>query len=182
MVSSSLALLGIVCGVFWAEHLKAQDAKPTELQVKAAYLSNFGRFVEWPDRESEDPVEPFRVCVLGRDPFGSVLDKALAGEAVNRAPLTLLRISIPQEAVNCRVLFISSAENSELNTILAALDKACVLTVSDMPQFVKRGGMIQFVSAGGRVRFEVNLAAAERVRLKLSSQLLKLAIAVRRAP
>src|SRR5439155_26116150 len=105
-----------------------------------------------------------------------------AGEAVNRAPLTLLRISIPQEAVNCRVLFISSAENSELNTILAALDKACVLTVSDMPQFVKRGGMIQFVSAGGRVRFEVNLAAAERVRLKLSSQLLKLAIAVRRAP
>ena len=114
--------------------------------------------------------------VLGRDPFGPALDAAVTGETINRAPLTAKRIPTPQDAANCRVLFISSSQDGDLKSVLAALDKTAVLTVSDMPQFVKRGGMIQLVLDASRVRFAVNLAAAQRVGLTLSSQLLKLAV------
>jgi hypothetical protein len=90
------------------------------------------------------------------------------------------RVAKPQDALSCRVLFISSSEQSRLKEILAALDETSVLTVSDMPQFTRRGGMIQFVVEANRVRFEVNLTSAERAGLILSSQLLKVAIDVKR--
>jgi len=162
--------------------LQAQSPKPTEYQVKAVYLYNFGRFVEWPSKVATPKAQAFAVCVLGRDPFGPALDAALAGEIIDRAPVVAKRIPRPEEAVNCRVLFISSSEDSQLREVLAALDKTSVLTVSDMPQFARRGGMVQFLLDGNRVRFEVNLAAAQRVGLNLSSDLLKLAAAVRRTP
>ena len=162
--------------------LLAQDSRPTEYQVKAVYLFNFGRFVEWPSSAAGPRGQPFAVCVLGHDPFGPALDAALAGEIIDRAPVVAKRIPKPEQAVNCRVLFISSSEDSQLREVLATLDKTSVLTVSDMPQFVKRGGMVQFLLDGNRVRFEVNLVATQRVGLNLSSDLLKLAIAVRKAP
>ena len=86
----------------------------------------------------------------------------------------------PQDAVSCRVLYISSSEDSRLKEILAALDKSGVLTVSDIPQFSQRGGMIEFTLQGNNVRFEVNLAIAENTGLTLSSELLKVAVTVRR--
>ena len=172
-----LALLVAATAIQTVGVLPAQPPKPTEYQMKAAYLSNFGRFVEWrPGAVGADAAEPFRVCVLGRDPFGPLLDAAVNGETINRAPITAKRILTPQDAANCRVLFISSSQDSELKSVLAALDKTAVLTVSDMPQFVKRGGMIQLVLDASRVRFAVNPAAVQRAGLKLSSQLLKLAV------
>jgi hypothetical protein len=83
--------------------------------------------------------------------------------------------------VSCRILFISSSEQNQLKEILAALDNTSVLTVSDMPQFARRGGMIQFVVEANKVRVEVNLTSAERAGLTLSSQLLKVAINVKRS-
>jgi hypothetical protein len=80
------------------------------------------------------------------------------------------------------VLFISASEDARLKSILAALDKSSLLTVSDVADFTKRGGMIQFVMDGGRIRFEVNLAAARQAGLNLSSELLKVASSVRREP
>lgn len=162
--------------------VSTQASKPTDYQVKAAYLSYFGRFVEFPPGSAPARDEPFSICVLGDDPFGPVLDSALAGEVINGTPLVPKRIARPQEAARCRILFVSESEDSALKELLAALDGANVLTVSDLPQFVKRGGMIQFVLDGNRVRFEVNLAAAQRAGLNLSSQLVKLAVAVRRSP
>ena len=96
------------------------------------------------------PVSPpksdaFTVCILGQDPFGPALDATLAGETIGGKSISAKRISTPQEAVNCQILFMSSAEESQLNKIIEALDKGAVLTVSDMPQFSQRGGMIQFV-------------------------------------
>ena len=170
-----VALIG-VC------NLSAQAPKITEYQVKAAYLANFGRFVEWPNSVAVAKSESFNICVLGHDPFGGALDAAVSGETIDRVPIAAKRISRPQDALDCRVLFISSSEDSQLREVLAALDKTSVLTVSDMPQFARRGGMVQFLLDGNRVRFEVNLAATQRVGLNLSSELLKLAIAVRRAP
>jgi hypothetical protein len=161
--------------------LWAQSPKPTDYDVKAAYLYNFGRFVEWPDSVATKS-DSFNVCVLGQDPFGPALDATLAGETIGGKNVTARRISSPQEAVNCRILFMSSEEGSRLSKIMEALDKGSVLTVSDMPQFSQRGGMIQFVLEGKKVRFEVNLIAVQRAGLTLSSELLKVATTVRRSP
>ena len=161
--------------------LWAQGPKPTDYDVKAAYLYNFGRFVEWPDSVATKS-DSFNVCVLGQDPFGPALDATLAGETIGGKNVTARRISSPQEAVNCRILFMSSGEGNRLSKIMEALDKGSVLTVSDMPQFSQRGGMIQFVLEGKKVRFEVNLTAVQRAGLTLSSELLKVATTVRRNP
>lgn len=162
--------------------LAAQGPKPTEYQVKAAYLSNLGRYLSWSNRAKPSAEEPFELCVLGTDPFGPALDAAVTGESIGGAMLTARRINRPQDALNCRVLFVSSSETGQWDTVRAALGTASVLTVADIPDFLKRGGMIQFVLDGNRVRFEINIAASGRVGLSLSSELLKLARAVRRTP
>jgi hypothetical protein len=167
------ALLAVPC-------LHAQQPKANEFQVKAAYLYNFGRFVEWPDQSGTDRSDSFEICVLGADPFGPALDATLAGETIGGKSVMAKRISKPEDVNSCRILFISSSEESHLKEVLAALDKTRVLTVSDIPRFSERGGMIGFVLEGNRVRFDVNLASAQDVGLTLSSELLKVATSVRR--
>lgn len=159
--------------------LQAQQPRASEFQVKAAYLFNFGRFVKWPSG-TLDKTDSFVVCVLGQDPFGPTLDSILAGEKLDGKPLVARRISTPQDAGTCRILFISSTEESHLKEILLALDESGVLTVSDIPAFSRRGGMIQFVLEGDRVRFEINLTKTETAKLTVSSELLKVATSVRR--
>ena len=171
-----LVVAGVLVG---ASCLHAQQANPTEYEVKAAYLYNFGKFVEWPAKVTTAS-EFFSICVLGEDPFGSTFDATIAGESINGKRVVVKRITKPQDAVSCRILFISSSEEGRLQEILATLDKTSVLTVSDLSQFTRRGGMIRFVMDANRVRFEVNLTTAEHAGLTLSSQLLKVAISVRR--
>jgi hypothetical protein len=175
-------LAGVVFALafFVTTVLLAQQPKPSEYQVKATYLYNFGRFVKWPGTVPAGKGDSFSVCLIGQDPFGSILDSTLAGEALDGKPVVLRRISKPQDAGECRILFISSTEEKHLSEILTALDQSGVLTVSDMPGFTRRGGMIQFVLEGDRVRFEINLASAESARLVLSSELLKVAASVKR--
>jgi hypothetical protein len=172
----------LLCAVVSFGELKAQTPKPTEYEVQAAYLSNFGRFVEWPVRAGANEREPFYVCVLGQDPFGPLLDAALRGETIGVAPMAARRVTSAADAANCRIVFVNSTKDSELKGILATLRNFKVLTVSDTFNFTRQGGMIQFVLEGNRVRFEINLAAAQRAGLTLSSQLLKVAVAIRRAP
>lgn len=160
--------------------LQAQQPKVSEYQVKAVYLYNFGRFVQWPPNAPAAKGDSFSICILGQDPFGQTLDSTLAGETLDDKPVAVKRISSPRDAGNCRILFISSTEESHLKEILAALDESCVLTVSDMPAFSRRGGMIQFVLEGDKVRFEINLTKAETAKLTLSSELLKVATTVTR--
>jgi len=174
----SIALV-LASAAISAASLRAQQANPTEYQVKAAYLYNFGRFVEWPPKVAAG--EFFSVCVLGQDPFGVTLDKTIAGEDINGKKAAVRRIARLQDAALCRILFISLAEENHLKEILAALAGMSVLTVSDIPQFAQRGGMIQFVMRENKVRFEVNLTTAERDGLTMSSQLLKVAVNVRRS-
>lgn len=174
----SIATLGF--HFFAGTALLAQQPKPNEYQVKATYLYNFGRFIRWPETALAGKGDSFSVCVLGQDPFGPVLDSTLAGEALDGKPVVLRRLSKPQDAGDCRILFISTTEEKHLKEILAALDEGGVLTVSDMPSFTRRGGMIQFVLEGDRVRFEINLSSAESARLVLSSELLKVATNVKR--
>jgi hypothetical protein len=158
----------------------AQSPKPSDYEVKAAYLYNFGRFVEWPAPVTTTRTGSFAICVLGEDPFGPALDVTLAGEMIGNQKVVARRIPSPRDSVDCRILFISSSEASRLNKIIDALDNSAVLTVSDIPQFSRHRGMIQLVLEENRIRFEVNLTATQHAGLTLSSELLKLATAVRR--
>jgi hypothetical protein len=159
----------------------AQGAKPTDYDVKAVYLYNFGRFVEWPATAFAKS-NLFTICVLGEDPFGPALDATLSSETIAGKGVVAKRISSPQEAGKCQILFLSSAEETRMTQLIEVLDRGAVLTVSDIPRFSQRGGMIQFVPEGRKVRFEVNLTAVQRAGLNLSSELLKVATTVRRDP
>ena len=181
-LSVSLARLSLIlaaCGCFAAPAL-AQQPKAEEYQVKAVYLFNFGRFTEWP--QSAKTGNTFAICVLGRDPFGPTLDATLARETIDNVKVTAKRIASTRDAAGCRILFIGSSESVRIKEILPSLEKSNVLTVSDMPSFVNSGGMIQFVLKENKVRFAVNLTAAEKAGLTLSSQLLKVATDIKKEP
>jgi hypothetical protein len=175
----SLFTLSIGCALCGTSIAQAQQSKFKEYEVKAAYLYNFGKFVGWPAKNSPGD-NSFPICVLGQDPFGPALDAVLANQTIDGKGVVAKRVSKSDEALSCRILFISLSETNQLSEILSILDKASVLTVSDAPEFSQRGGMIQFVLEGNKVRFEVNLTNASNAGLTLSSELLKIATIVRR--
>lgn len=150
--------------------------RPSEYQVEAAYLYNFGKFIVWPatDRNSSD----FDVCILGSDPFGSTLDQTISNATINGKKVAARRIGKAENAAGCRIVFLAASEAGRLSADLAVLNKMGALTVSDLPRFLDRGGMIQFVIEGDKVRFAVNLSATQQSGLTLSSELLKVAIRV----
>jgi hypothetical protein len=172
--------LGILALAAFSSGARAQQSKPSEYQIKAVYLYNFSKFVAWPANAPLGKDEPFSICVLGKDPFGAALDTILSGEDSAGKRFVARRIAQPQDAASCRILFVSTSEDARLKDVLVALDRMSILTVSDIPKFSQRGGMIQFVLDGDKVRFEVNLTNATYVGLTLSSDLLKVAVAVRK--
>jgi hypothetical protein len=153
----------------------AQASRPTEAQVQAAYLFNFGKFVTWPEPRDSGS---FQICILGKDPFGHLLDATVNGETIKDKKITIQRISSMQQAPPCSILFISSSEENKLAGILITAQRLNLLTVSTMKRFAERGGMIGLIAQQDRVRFEVNLRAAEQAHLLLSSELLKVAVNV----
>ena len=173
------AVLPTLLALFAAAGAVRAQQPRTESEIKAAYLFTFGRFVEWPARAAAGDVA---ICVLGADPFGPVLDATLTAATLRGRKVVATRVRTLEEAAPCHILFVSASEERQLPAIVAALARRDVLTVSDMPRFVGRGGMVQFVTAGSRVRFEIDLAAALDAGLMLSSDLLRVASAVRRGP
>ena len=177
----SAALLLVVIFILFASSpgVSAQPQRPSEYEVKAAYLLNFLKFVQWPPFPASGE-NSIPICVLGRDPFGDTLDKIVSGQQIEGKNVVSKRITTPADVDSCRVLFIDSSETNRLMSTIAALDATPVLTVSEIPDFVSQGGIIQFVLKDGRVRFEINLMRAQRLGLMVSSQMLNVAAAVRR--
>jgi hypothetical protein len=138
--------------------------------VKAAFLFNFLKFTEWPDTSSAT------IClgVLGKDPFGDGLE-ALRGKTAKGRKVVIARFGRVEDAKDCDVLFIAESERGRLPHVLKSLQGSRTLTVGDQEGFCEAGGMINLVSARNKVGFEINVAAANRARLRISSQLLKLA-------
>jgi uncharacterized protein DUF4154 len=170
-----LALAGLL--LISANLAPAQTTRPTESEVEAAYLYNFGKFVTWPaDRVVAN--NPFEICILGKDPFGKVLDATVTGERIGGRAISIRRLVQVQQAGTCSILFVSSSEEGRLGTILDSAHRFNALTVSDVKHFAERGGVIGLVVQQDRVRFEVNRAAAERCHVQLSSELLKVAVKV----
>jgi hypothetical protein len=177
----TLVLVLLTPTLLFSITVDAQVSKASAGQVQAAYLYNFGKFIKWPASVTANQGGSFNICVLDQDPFGDTLKSALAGESVGGKSVAVKRLAHAEDAAGCHILFINAAQAKDLRGILAALDDSSVLTVSDMPDFSKRGGMIQFVFDGNRVRFEINLGSAEKSHLVLASELLKVAAVVRPA-
>jgi hypothetical protein len=171
-----LAVLLLVTAARAGAQAEFSPPPPTEYEVKAAFLYNFARFVEWPPDRLR--AEPFVIAVLGHDPFGPVLDETVSGKMVAGRPIQVKRASRVDEVRDAQIVFVSASENKDLPAILKALDKPGVLTVGDVDGFAERGGAINVTVQSRRVRFEINPTQAEQAHLKMSSQLLKLATLV----
>lgn len=148
---------------------------PTEEQVKAAYLYNFGKFIRW---QTPGISETFDICVLGKDPFHGVLTSTVAGEHIDGKSIVARDVTAVPESSRCQIVFISTSEETKLKSLLAIARRTNTLTVSDMPEFAERGGMIGLVNVAGKIRFEVNVAAVNDAGINVSSELLKVAVKV----
>jgi hypothetical protein len=156
------------------QSIHAQEA-PTEYQVKAAYLFNFLKFVEWPGDPLANTHGQWVIGIVGDNPFGDELTQTISGKSVQGHDLQVRRFQPGEDVHACHVLFISASEKKRLPSILGALNGASVLTVADMDHFIESGGMIQFVMEEKRVRFAIDVGASGRAQLKVSSKLLSLA-------
>jgi hypothetical protein len=165
--------LGLLC-LAPARSAHAQEAAELEYRVKAAYLLNFTRYTEWPSAALPATDTPINVCVIGRDPFGVILDQTLRGRRTSGRPLRILRPPRPGEAL-CHVAFLGAATPAVLESWLAALATEPTLTVGESDDFARAGGMIGFVIVDETVRFEINTDAVRGGGLQLSSRLLSLA-------
>jgi hypothetical protein len=174
--------LGLSLALILALRLIAggQERPPDEYQVKAAFLYNFAKFVEWPPEAFADPNEPLVVCVLGEDPFGRTLDDAVSGKKIEGRTLAIRRIADARQAKGCRMLFVSSSERKRVLSILASVSESGLLTVGESDSAASDGMIINFTLESGKVRFAINVAAAERERLRFSSRLLSLAISIKK--
>jgi hypothetical protein len=152
---------------------RADAAQATDYEVKAAFLLNFTKFVDWPAGAFAGPAAPITICILGKDPFGQTLDEIVEGEAVNGRPLQVRRIEGPPARQACQVVYVGGGTN-DLPRTLGSLGPG-VLTVGDGETFTRDGGMIAFALVNRRVRFDVNLTAAENASIRLSSRLLSVA-------
>ena len=169
-----VCLAGAAGMLFGADRVAADEVTPIEYQVKSAFLVKFALFIEWPAPASgADTNAPFVIGILGKDPFGKKFDDAVKQERIDGRPVEVRRGSELSDLTNCPVIFICASESRRMEELIAKLVAQPVLTVADEPQFAKRGGMIGFIKENGKVRFEINIAAAERAGLKLSAKLLQ---------
>ena len=152
----------------------AQDAH-SEYQVKAAYLFNFLKFVQWPEDAFADPLAPIVIGIVGDDPFGDVLPQVITGKTVQGRDLVIRKYRAGESMRGSHILFINASEKKRIPQLLSSLRGSSVLTVADMDGFLDEGGMIQFLLENDHVRFAINLDAATRARLKISSKLLSVA-------
>jgi hypothetical protein len=148
----------------------------SEYQVKAAFIYNFAKFVEWPPGAFPNTNSPIILGILGKNVFGNDLEKTIQDRKVNNHPFMFKNISSAEQGTNCHILFISSSEKNDFAKIVNALHNSTVLTVSETDGFIKAGGMINFTFEDTKVRFQINDEAAKKAGLKISSKLLSLAV------
>jgi hypothetical protein len=151
-----------------------ESAVSKEYQLKAAFLYNFAKFVEWPQGCFSDPETMIRIGVLGADPFGSALEDITRDATIRNRKLMVQRSQRMTELKGCHLLFVCQSEKARLREILASLGNEPILTVSDIEGFTDAGGMIRFYIADRKVRFEINPTCAAQHGLKISAQLLSL--------
>lgn len=151
------------------------DQPVDEYQVKAAFLYNFAKFVQWPAEAFKTASDPIAICVLGQDPFGNSLEDTVAGKAIEGRSLTVRHISSSKQVAGCHVLFIGSAEDKRSSAVLADIRMPGILTIGESDASGADGVVINFRLEAGKVRFDINVDAAASEKLRISSRLLSLA-------
>lgn len=152
-----------------------QEDPVDEYKLKAAMLYNLTYFVEWPGSAYPDRHAPILLCILGQDPFASSLASTIPKQTDNVRPVLIRHLQSDKEIPGCLILYISSSERKTAAHIFSSLNGSGILTVGEMTQFAAHGGMIQFSLEDQHVRFDINIDAASRAGLKISSKLLALA-------
>jgi hypothetical protein len=136
--------------------------------------------VEWPAEAFQAPAQPIAICVLGQNPFESALEEAVRGKVVGNRKFVVLETVSAQPAGTCHILFVAASERKRSHAVLGEIKSCCVLTVGETEDFIANGGMINLSLKDGRVRMEIDPAAAERAKLRISSKLLSLAEIVKK--
>jgi hypothetical protein len=170
-----LLLLGIGTFLTGPCPSRASDTPSLEYKVKAAYLFNFCKFVEWPGKKLPGADTAIIIGVVGEDPFGDILEETVKGKAINGRKLVVKRFAPGEDIQSCDLLFISRSLKDSLDSILHRVGSQSVLTVSEVEKFAQRGGIINFIIVNDSVKCELNLDAAERAGLKISSKLASVA-------
>ena len=152
-----------------------QSALSLEYQVKAAYLLNFTRYVEWPPARTPAADRPLTLCILGKDPFGDALDQALRDRTSQGHRIVLRRVQTARMTDGCHVVFLTDDTWSGEAHIVATLTSRGILTVGNSDRFAKSGGVIGFIISNETVRFVINLHARDEAGLRISSRMLSLA-------
>jgi hypothetical protein len=153
----------------------SQHSPPTEYEVRAAFLYNFIKFVEWPEDVFQDSLSPIVIGIIGQDPFGELMEALIKKRTIQSRTIIVKRFDRIEDYQYCHVLYLGFRERRYQVTILKHLQKTPVLTIGDSEEFTRLGGMIKFIVTGKQVGFEINLNAVERSRLEISAKLLKLA-------
>jgi hypothetical protein len=171
-IARRLALLALIAAI---GQVRAEDPVADEYPVKAAFLFNFAKFVEWPADAFKGPDDPFAICVLGQNPFRGALEDVVRNKTVAERGFVVREVSNAQQASKCHIVFVTASERKRFHTLLAELKGHSILTVGEAEDFVANGGVINFKLKDARVRIEVDTGAAERAKLRISSKLLSLA-------
>jgi len=154
------------------------QASPDEYQVKAAFLFHFAQLVEWPSGTFAGNAQRLELCIFDDEPSVREFQSTVDGKPVADRALRVRLLHQPQDVQGCNILFLSRDESRRQRSLLNSVRRQPVLTVGETDDFLKDGGMIRFHLDGGRIRFDVDLASADTVRLRISSQLLLLATQV----
>jgi hypothetical protein len=178
LLAASMALLGCLAGGPWAEGADGPVAK--EYELKAAFIYNFTKFVEWPSNTFSSATAPLVLGVVGKGPCAVELEKIVKDRRINGRDLIVKTVDSPAASGGVHILFVPVTEDSRLEEWRGALETPGTLSIGESEPFARQGGVITFFIETDKVRFDINLEAAEKVGVKVSAQLLKLARNVRR--
>ncbi len=163
-----LLVLGILCNVYGESHTIG------EYRIKAAFLYNFAKFVDWPKKGIDEQSEAFVIGIIGEDPFGSEIE-VIKGKSVKGMALKVRRFEKIEDISDCKILFISASFEKDISRIQEHLKGNNILTVGDTEGFARQGVMVNLIKVENKIRFEINPEAAKAEGLKISSHLLRLA-------
>lgn len=170
-----LKLAPVACCVLALLGAPLRAAAPSEYALKSVFLYNFCRFIEWPSSAFSSPNEPLIIGIVGEDPFGPLLNEAVAGETYHGRPIRIEHYRSARDIKRCHLLFVSRTEAGQTAEILAAVTGKNVVTVGENDAFIDRGGMIALTAEQSRVRLRINPVTLRAANVEVSSKLLRVA-------
>ncbi|MBL9139460.1 MAG: YfiR family protein [Verrucomicrobiales bacterium] len=172
----------MVFACFFVKSSASAAEAPKEHEVKAAFLVNFAKFVEWPSDAFAEDKSAVVIGIIGDDPFGDSLPRMVKGQTTKQRDIEIRRFDAGEDPQGCQVLFLSRSLGPKTTEVLARVQGRPVLTVGETEDFVRQGGVIGFAIVDQSVRFDIHLKVAQDARLKISSKLLAVARSVIKAP